>query len=109
MPQKLQVQVEPADVRQDNFDPGRGNALQAAVASILGLGLKDVPNFIEMSNGYEAEIKHFCSQGGISAYKIPFTFDIFTLNRTNLFVIFCSTIKINFFSYCFPLAMVWCM
>lgn len=78
MPQQLQLQVNPIDVRQDNFDPGKGNALQAAVASIFGLTLQDVPNFIEMPNGYEAEIKDFCYQGGNLANKIPITIDIYT-------------------------------
>jgi hypothetical protein len=35
-------------VYQDDFSPGRGNALQSAVASIFNLALKDVPNFIKM-------------------------------------------------------------
>ncbi|GFH45844.1 hypothetical protein CTEN210_02318 [Chaetoceros tenuissimus] len=84
MPQKLQLQANPADVRQNNFDPGKGNALQAAVASIFGLTLQDVPNFIEMPNGYETEIKDFCSQGGVLADKIPFTIDMYTRKEQHI-------------------------
>ena len=36
----------PTKVYQDNFSPGKGNALQAAVASMFGQSLHDVPNFI---------------------------------------------------------------
>ena len=46
-------------VYQDDFSPARGNALQAAVASIFGLALHDVPNFIESPQGYDASIKCF--------------------------------------------------
>jgi len=52
----------PKRVHQDDFSPGRGNALQACVASIFGLSLNDVPNFITMPEGYEAAIKKFCLQ-----------------------------------------------
>jgi hypothetical protein len=54
----------PKKVHQDNFSPGRGNALQAAVASIFGLDLSQVPNFIEMPDGYEAAIRLFCQDSG---------------------------------------------
>jgi hypothetical protein len=58
-------------VHQTDFSPGRGNALQAAVASILGLELNQVPNFIEMPNGYDAAIREFCQeQHGLNCIKI---------------------------------------
>ena len=49
-------------VFQDDFRPGHGNALQATVASIFGLQLIDVPNFIDMPDGtgYESAIQQFC-------------------------------------------------
>ena len=53
-PQRVQVY-------QDDFSPGKGNALQAAVASIFGLSLDDLPNFIESPEGYEAAMRQFCS------------------------------------------------
>mmetsp|Transcript_6084 Transcript_6084/g.6822 ORF Transcript_6084/g.6822 Transcript_6084/m.6822 type:complete len:139 (+) Transcript_6084:199-615(+) len=49
----------PTKVYQDDFSPARGNALQACVASIFGMPLNDVPNFIAMPEGYEAAIKRF--------------------------------------------------
>mmetsp|Transcript_17114 Transcript_17114/g.25398 ORF Transcript_17114/g.25398 Transcript_17114/m.25398 type:complete len:141 (-) Transcript_17114:464-886(-) len=60
----------PHKICQDDFSPGRGNALQAAVASIFGLDLKKVPNFIEMPEGYEAAIQKFCQEGGSDCIKI---------------------------------------
>ena len=53
----------PTRVYQDNFSPERGNALQAAVASIFGMSLHKVPNFIESPGGYEAAINRFYQQG----------------------------------------------
>lgn len=49
----------PSKVYQDDFSPSRGNALQAAVASIFGLVLQDVPNFIDAPEGYDASIRSF--------------------------------------------------
>ena len=49
----------PSKVYQDDFSPARGNALQAAVASIFGLALQDVPNFIDAPEGYDASIRSF--------------------------------------------------
>ena len=68
--QNLESVSTPHAVHQNNFDPGRGNALQAATASIFGLPLEDVPNFIEMPNGYEAAIRDFCQAGGSNPIKI---------------------------------------
>ena len=50
----------PGKVYQDDFSPGRGNALQAAVASVFGLKLPEVPNFVELPEGYELAIQRFC-------------------------------------------------
>lgn len=52
----------PTKVYQDNFTPAQGNALQAAVASMFGLKLKDVPNFIESPQGYRSAICQFYQQ-----------------------------------------------
>lgn len=50
----------PTKVYQDNFSPGKGNALQAAVASMFGQSLHDVPNFIITSKqGYEVAIRDY--------------------------------------------------
>jgi hypothetical protein len=64
-------------VHQTSFSPGRGNALQAAVASNLGLDLDQVPNFIEMPNGYEAAIREFWQeqQHGLNCIKINLVVD----------------------------------
>ena len=56
----MATQELPKKVFQDDFRPGRGNALQAAVASIFGLELASVPNFVELSEGYESAIQSFC-------------------------------------------------
>mmetsp|Transcript_11059 Transcript_11059/g.17037 ORF Transcript_11059/g.17037 Transcript_11059/m.17037 type:complete len:138 (+) Transcript_11059:82-495(+) len=60
----------PLKVHQDDTRPGKGNALQAAVASIFGLSLSQVPNFIEMPDGYETAIQKFCQGGGCNCAKV---------------------------------------
>jgi|EP01082_Thalassiosira_pseudonana_P000678 hypothetical protein len=60
----------PTKVYQDDFSPGKGNALQAAVASLFGLTLMEVPNFIEMPDGYEAAIREFSQRRGFECIKI---------------------------------------
>ena len=67
-------------VLQDDFRPGRGNALQACVASLFGLELEDVPNFITLPEGYEKAIRAFCAARRVTCEKmavedIPETFD----------------------------------
>merc|ERR1712039_834903 len=44
-------------VLQTDFSPGRGNALQACVASIFSLELESVPNFVTAPEGYENAIR----------------------------------------------------
>lgn len=60
----------PKKIYQDDFSPGRGNALQAVVASVFGLSLSTVPNFVAMPGGYEAAIRQFCELGGIRTVKV---------------------------------------
>lgn len=55
----MSCESPPARVHQDDFSPARGNALQAAVASIFGLALHDVPNFIEAPEGYDESMSAF--------------------------------------------------
>jgi len=72
-PPCLAIRSIPAIVYQDDFDPGRGNALQAVIASIFGLALTDVPNFIDMPIGYEAAITSFCNEARVECTKIKLT------------------------------------
>lgn len=60
----------PHKVYQDDFRPGRGNALQAAVASIFGLDLGTVPNFVVLPEGYEKAIENFCKERGGTSVKL---------------------------------------
>ena len=53
------VNGAPARVRQTDFSPGSGNALQACVAAVLRLGLDEVPNFVVAPEGYTAAIDAF--------------------------------------------------
>lgn len=68
----------PTAVLQDDFSPGKGNALQAAVASIFGLPLHDVPNLIESPLGYEDAIAQFYNQQqqckGCTGYVVKIKF-----------------------------------
>lgn len=60
----------PRKVYQDDLRPGRGNALQAAVASIFGLDLGTVPNFVVLPEGYETAIESFCRERGGTSVKL---------------------------------------
>lgn len=59
---RLRPLYTPRRVYQNNFIRGKGNAIQAAVASIFGLTLLDVPNFVEMPDKYDVSIGKFYSQ-----------------------------------------------
>jgi hypothetical protein len=54
---------------QTQFDATKGNALQACVASILGLQLHQVPNFVTFPEPYD-ELRHFLSLQGLGFTKI---------------------------------------
>eukprot|EP01063_Lacrimia_lanifica_P031487 TRINITY_DN51_c1_g2_i1.p3 TRINITY_DN51_c1_g2~~TRINITY_DN51_c1_g2_i1.p3 ORF type:complete len:137 (+),score=34.10 TRINITY_DN51_c1_g2_i1:385-795(+) len=58
-------------VRQTDFSPGTGNALQACVATILDLDLDAVPNFITAEGGYLAAINAFVATKGLAFWKLP--------------------------------------
>lgn len=60
-------------VYQTDFTANKGNALQACVASILGLPLEEVPNFIEDPNGYERGINSFLEARSMGFIKLPLT------------------------------------
>lgn len=68
--QRIKPLSTPIKIHQTDFSPGKGNALQAAVASIFGLDLSKVPNFIEMPEGYEVSIGTFCQDRGSESIKI---------------------------------------
>ena len=46
-------------VQQTDLTAGSGNALQACVASLFGLELDQVPNFVTLECGYEEGIRQF--------------------------------------------------
>eukprot|EP00536_Pseudo-nitzschia_multiseries_P007892 jgi/Psemu1/305310/fgenesh1_kg.191_\ len=60
----------PRKIFQDDFRPGKGNALQAAVASIYDLELIEVPNFVEFPGGYESAIHIFCRDRNHVCFKV---------------------------------------
>ena len=55
----MELQKNPKTVRQTDFSAGKGNALQACVASLFGLELDRVPNFITADIGYFPAIQQF--------------------------------------------------
>lgn len=55
----MAVVDRPQVVRQTDFSAGHGNALQACAASIFGLPIDSVPNFIQLKCGYEQGIAEF--------------------------------------------------
>ena len=56
----LQVHDEPEPIRQTDFSPGSGNALQACVAALFHLQMEQTPNFVTLPN-YEEGIREFVS------------------------------------------------
>ena len=58
-------------VRQTDFTPSKGNALQACIASILGLDLEDVPNFIASEGDLYDALRSFLATKGLGFIKIP--------------------------------------
>lgn len=61
---------------QNDFTPGSGNALQAAVASALGLpGLEGVPNFVAAPEGYEASLVAWLKKRGLGFAKLQLDSD----------------------------------
>ena len=59
-------------IYQTDFDPGKGNALQAAIASLFSHPLDSVPNFITSPNGYYEGIQSYCSPFGVECIKVSF-------------------------------------
>ena len=55
----LQLQDTPSSVRQTDFSPSKGNALQACVASLFHQPLEKVPNFVALECGYEQGIQDY--------------------------------------------------
>ena len=55
----LTLSDPPSKVLQDDFSPGKGNALQACVASMFSQSLSDVPNFVALQCGYEEGIRQY--------------------------------------------------
>jgi hypothetical protein len=58
-----------AIVRQDDFSPGRGNALQACVASLFGQPMKVVPNFVTLECGYQQGIEQYLQESKFRVVK----------------------------------------
>ena len=56
-------------IRQTDFTPSKGNALQACIATILEIELSEVPNFILEPDLY-ASLRGFLSQYGLGFLKV---------------------------------------
>ena len=56
---------------QTDTTPSHGNALQACVASLLGLEMGAVPNFVAAPEGYWNAMLAHAAQLGLSLLKIP--------------------------------------
>ena len=57
-------------VLQTELLPPHGNALQACVASLLGVALDTVPNFVEHADYWRAMLDH-ADSCGLSLLKLP--------------------------------------
>ena len=61
---------------QTDTTPSHGNALQACVASLLGLEMEAVPNFVAAPEGYwDAMLAHAATLG-LSLLKVPLTLSL---------------------------------
>eukprot|EP00035_Acanthoeca_spectabilis_P022450 m.443811 g.443811 ORF g.443811 m.443811 type:complete len:564 (-) comp19016_c0_seq1:26-1717(-) len=67
---QLRLSRCPETVHQTSFDPATGNSLQACVASLFGLPLSKVPNFVVDPDGYETAIARFVQPSGWAVRKI---------------------------------------
>jgi hypothetical protein len=68
-PSTLTLSDPPTAIRQDDFSPAKGNALQACVASLFGQPLKDVPNLIALECGYQQGIEQYVRESKLKAIK----------------------------------------
>lgn len=67
---QLRLSRCPETVHQTSFDPASGNSLQACVASLFGLPLSKVPNFVVDPDGYETAIARFVQPSGWAVRKV---------------------------------------
>ena len=58
---------------QTDTTPSHGNALQACVASLLGLEMEAVPNFVAAPEGYWDAMMAHAATLGLSLLKVPLT------------------------------------
>ena len=58
---------------QTDTTPSHGNALQACVASLLGLEMEAVPNFVAAPEGYWDAMMVHAATLGLSLLKVPLT------------------------------------
>ena len=56
--------------KQTDFTPGKGNALQACIATALGLSLEQVPNFIDLPGDFYTHLRRFLAERGLGFMKI---------------------------------------
>lgn len=66
----LRLALLPAKVAQSELAHGRGDALRACVASLFGLGLLEVPDFLTDADGYDAAIAKFVEGTGWAVVKV---------------------------------------
>ena len=66
----LRLALSPAKVAQSELAHGRGDALRACVASLFGLALLDVPDFLADPDGYDAAIAKFVEGTGWAVVKV---------------------------------------
>ena len=68
----LTLSDPPSKVLQDDFSPGKGNGLQACVASMFAQSLSDVPNFVALQCGYEEGIRQYLQSNSGPARTITY-------------------------------------
>ena len=75
-PKSLILYNAPAIVHQDDFSPGKGNALQACVSALFHQPLQEVPNFVTLDCGYYKGIQDYLSGSQYKVLKIPYNEDV---------------------------------
>jgi hypothetical protein len=66
-------------VYQTIVDKGHGNCMQAAIASLFELPLNDVPNFIELKDGWFSTMYNFISEHNAEYHGLKFNRNYTTL------------------------------
>src|SRR5690349_13210188 len=70
VPKKARPALDREGVHQTDFTASKGNALQACIATVLGLTLEDIPNFMLLPGDMYVNVRCFLSNFDLGFMKI---------------------------------------